>query len=143
MIGIIVTGHGNFATGVSSALHLITGQQENYETVDFVESDGVEDLRSNLKTAISKLEACETVLVFSDLVGGSPFKTAVEISLEESKKITVLGGTNLGMLIECVMSRNFIDDVQLIIQQGITAGKDQILKYEFVERKEEEVEEGI
>ena len=31
MIGILVTGHGNFATGITSSLELIAGKQENYQ----------------------------------------------------------------------------------------------------------------
>ena len=34
MIGIIVCGHGHFATGLTSSLHLIMGEQENYIAVD-------------------------------------------------------------------------------------------------------------
>ena len=36
MIGILVTGHGNFATGISSSVKLIAGMPEKYEMVDFL-----------------------------------------------------------------------------------------------------------
>lgn len=49
MIGIIVCGHGNFGTGISSALKLIAGLPENYEYIDFEEKDTVENLEKNLK----------------------------------------------------------------------------------------------
>ena len=39
MIGIIVCGHGHFATGLTSSLHLIMGEQENYIAVDFPAGD--------------------------------------------------------------------------------------------------------
>ena len=35
MIGLIVTGHGNFGSGLTSSLNLIAGEQENYQYVDF------------------------------------------------------------------------------------------------------------
>lgn len=31
MIGLLVTGHGHFATGLGSSLKLIAGEQENVE----------------------------------------------------------------------------------------------------------------
>lgn len=31
MVGIIITGHSNFATGIASAVKLVAGQQKNLE----------------------------------------------------------------------------------------------------------------
>ena len=39
MTGIIVCGHGHFAKGLTSALHLIMGEQDNYIAVDFPSGD--------------------------------------------------------------------------------------------------------
>ncbi len=143
MIGIIVTGHGNFASGLTSAATLIGGKPENYEAVDFLEGEGVADLEKNLLTAIETLKECDSIIVFSDLVGGSPFKTAVECSMKVSKDVHVLGGTNLGMLVECSMTRNFVEDPMALIEQTLKTGKNQVIRYEFVERKAENPEEGI
>lgn len=35
MVGIIITGHSNFATGIASAVKLVAGQQKNLEAVGF------------------------------------------------------------------------------------------------------------
>ena len=42
MIGLIVTGHGNFATGITSSLRLIVGEISDYEAVDFLPEDSIE-----------------------------------------------------------------------------------------------------
>ena len=39
MIGLIVTGHGNFGSGLTSSLNLIAGEQENYQYVDFTKEE--------------------------------------------------------------------------------------------------------
>ena len=39
MIGIIVAGHGNFASGITSMLELVVGKPENYEYIDFLQGD--------------------------------------------------------------------------------------------------------
>ena len=44
MIGLIVTGHGHFASGLTSSLKLIAGEPKNYAAVDFEETDSTEDL---------------------------------------------------------------------------------------------------
>ncbi len=132
MIGIIVTGHGNFASGLTSSVKLIAGMPENYEAVDFVQEHSVADLEANLVEAIDKLKDCEDgILIFTDLVGGSPFKTAVELSLKREEKIAVLSGTNLGMLMEISLSRSFIEDVDQLAQNAVNIGKEQVIRYEF------------
>ncbi|MEG0176816.1 PTS galactosamine/N-acetylgalactosamine transporter subunit IIA [Anaerorhabdus sp.] len=144
MIGIIITGHGNFATGLSSSVKLIAGQPENYEAVDFVQEDSVEDLERNLNNAIEKLAGCSGIMMFTDLVGGSPFKTSVEISMKRKEKIVVLGGTNLGMIVESSMARGFMEDVDALADMIVNTGKDQVIKYTYVERVEEVVDgDGI
>ena len=39
MIGLILTGHGQFAVGVGQALEMIAGKQAAYRVVPFLESD--------------------------------------------------------------------------------------------------------
>ena len=39
MIGLILTGHGEFAIGVGHALEMIAGKQTAYKVVPFLESD--------------------------------------------------------------------------------------------------------
>lgn len=44
MIGIVVTGHGHFASGLTSSVELIGGKPEHYHAVDFVQEDSTDDL---------------------------------------------------------------------------------------------------
>ena len=98
MIGLIVTGHGNFASGLTSSLKLIAGEPKNYVAVDFLESYSVEDLERELNKAFDELKDCEGILVLSDLGGGSPFKTAVMTGYPKGN-VEVIAGSNLPMLI--------------------------------------------
>ena len=143
MIGILVTGHGNFATGLTSSVKLIAGMPEKYEVVDFLESYGVDELAAKLSEAMDRLSDCEGILVFSDLAGGSPFKTAVEVGLTKSNRVEVLGGTNLGMVIEIGMARGFIEDMDTLVNMAVNTGKDQVVRFELVKRQEVVEEDGI
>lgn len=44
MIGIIVAGHGNFPTGIMSAVSLIAGNPEHIKAVDFVKGMSSQEL---------------------------------------------------------------------------------------------------
>lgn len=143
MIGIVVTGHGNFATGLTSSVKLIAGMPEKYVPVDFKQEDSTDDLERNLTAAFEELKDCDGIMVFADLLGGSPFKVSVELSvkLQEQYKIVVMAGTNLGMLVEANMARGFIEDVDSLTDMAVTTGKDQVMKYVYTERVEEPTDE--
>ncbi|MGL4664366.1 MAG: PTS fructose transporter subunit IIA, partial [Clostridium butyricum] len=56
MVGIIVSGHGNFASGLLSTLKLIAGEQENVVGIDFIDGQGSDELKNNIKEAINNFE---------------------------------------------------------------------------------------
>ena len=78
MVGLLITGHGHFATGLGSSLKLITGNTENIVYVDFEADHSTDTLTENINKGLDELKDCDGVLVLSDLAGGSPFKSAVE-----------------------------------------------------------------
>lgn len=129
MIGLIVTGHGNFASGLTSALHVIAGPAENYVYCDFELNSSPEELRDKIEEAMKSLKDCDSILFLTDLVGGTPFKTAVELGYP--KGYPVVAGTNLGMLIEINLVRQFMEDVNDLAKQAITVGKDQVQQFEM------------
>jgi PTS system N-acetylgalactosamine-specific IIA component len=130
MIGLIVTGHGHFASGLTEALNVIAGPAENYKAVDFNLTDSTDDLAANLTKAMDELSDCESILFLTDLAGGSPFKTSVELGFQ--KGYEVVAGTNLGMLVEINMVRQFSDDIHALADQAVMVGREQVQKFTFV-----------
>lgn len=143
MIGMILTGHGNFGTGLASSVKLIAGTQENFIPVDFVEGMSSEDLEKKYKDALEQLKDCsDGIIVFTDLVGGSPFKISAELSvtLADQYHIVILSGTNLGMLVEGTMSRQFMENADELADSLVNTGRDQVIHYVYQEKKQEDVE---
>lgn len=145
MIGLIITGHGHFATGVTSALELLTGHQDFLIPVDFESGHSEEQLQEHLKSAFEGLKDCEGILVLCDILGGSPFKNAVTLSIADPK-VRVLYGINLGMAVElamrCMMGQD--SDADALADEIIETGRAQIGKYVYVPViEDEEPDEGI
>ena len=144
MVGILVTGHGHFATGLGSSLKLITGLTENIELVDFEEGHSIEVLADNLNKALDNLKECDGVLVLSDLAGGSPFKTAVECKYARpDQAVEVIAGTNLPMLIEGATMMDGFDSPLELAEELIPTGKDYIIRFELEVHEDDSDEEGI
>ena len=133
MIGLIVIGHGNFGSGITSSIELIAGPQEDYIAVDF-DGEGTEKLENDLKSAIDRLSHCEGIIIFSDLAGGSPFKTAVLLTMD-NPKIKVISGTNLPMLCEIALSRMANNDIEELVSQALEVGKDGVKLFELMDIK--------
>lgn len=144
MIGLLVTGHGHFATGLGSSLKLITGMTENIAYVDFEEDHSTEILTDNLNKALDSLKGCAGVLVLSDLAGGSPFKAAVECKFARpDQAIEVIAGSNLPMLIEGSMMMEVFDNPLDMAEALIPTGKEYIVRFELAEHEDEAEEDGI
>lgn len=144
MVGLLITGHGHFATGLGSSLKLITGATENIVYVDFEEDHTIEILAENLNKAMDELKNCDGILVLSDLAGGSPFKTAVECRMgHPDQAIEVVAGTNLPMLIEGGMSMAVYDNPLDMAEALMQSGKDYIVRFELAEHEDNAEEDGI
>ena len=143
MVGVIVTGHGNFATGILSSLKLIAGEAENLIGIDFTAEDNTETLEVKMIDALDKLG--DEIIVLSDLAGGSPFKVAAVLSQKLSnKKIGVISGTNLGMLLEVSLCRDGMS-VDELVECATNSGKDAIKTFSMKTEVEDELdmEDGI
>ena len=127
MVGLLVTGHGHFATGLGSALQLIAGTADNLAFVDFEADHSTETLTNNLSNALDGLKGCDGVLVLADLAGGSPFKAAVECKFARpDQKIEVVAGTNLSMLVEGFVMMGAFESPLDMSEALIPAGKNYI-----------------
>lgn len=140
MTGIIISGHGNFATGLLSAIKLVMGNQENLEAVDFLETHSTEELKNNIQSAMYKMNV-DGYLFFTDISGGSPFKSCVELSLKNGNS-EVIAGSNVPMIMEILINR--LDNPKILMNKAIEIGKDQILSFDINKiNKKVEVSDGI
>ena len=144
MVGLIITGHGHFATGLGSSLKLITGNTENIVYVDFEEAHSTEVLTENLNKALDELKGCEGVLVLADLAGGSPFKCAVECKYARPEQnVEVVAGTNLPMLVEGSMMMGAFEDPLVLAEMLLQTGKEYMIRFELEKLEDAEEEDGI
>lgn len=121
MVGFILTGHGQFSNGLASAIDMVAGDQEAFEIVPF-QGDQAATYGDDLRAAITKMsEECEGVLVFVDLLGGTPFNQAMMIA-QDVPNMEIVTGTNLPMLIELLFLRNG-STVAELAEQAVTVGQ--------------------
>jgi PTS system N-acetylgalactosamine-specific IIA component len=146
MIGFIVTGHGYFSKGVVGALELIAGEQESFKTVNFLEEKPLDDFQKEIRQAISDLKGEDLdVVVFADLLGGTPFNTSI-LAAQDFEGVEVIAGVNLPMLLESTMLRYSAEDLDEFVKSAVEAGQAGVAHPELDKTKEaeaSETEEGI
>ena len=129
MIGLIVTGHGNFATGITSSFRLIAGDVPDYEAVDFLPEDSIEMLTEKLNNAAARLAGCEGILVLTDLAGGSPYNVASKMRMERKDTMEVIAGINLAALIEAGMGRENAADAGELARTVEETAREQVIRF--------------
>lgn len=139
MKGIILTSHGNYASGLYSTVKMIAGEFPNIKIVEFHEGDNLENFDQKLIDAYKDL-TYKDIVVITDLAGGTPFNRSV-MSLADKGNVAFLSGANFAMVYQALSSE--IEDLSEFVADVIETGKSSITKFDMGEDVEESLEDGI
>ncbi len=103
MIGVVIVTHGKLAREFRSALEHVVGPQEQIETISIGPDDDLDVRRSDMLSALAKVDSGDGVVVLTDMFGGSPSNLA--ISAMEHSNVEVIAGVNLPMLVKLASVR--------------------------------------
>lgn len=142
MIGLVLCGHGDFASGLYSSVKLIAGEQEKFDVINFSEGISSEKLQALLDSAVETVDQGQGVVIFTDIPGGTPFNQSVILSTRK-ENIRVLSGTNLPAVLDGCFSRELpLDNFTTKVLDSGRAGLQ-----EFIQKKKSSVnsdmEDGI
>lgn len=118
---ILIVGHGEYATGMKSAIKLLTGVNNNIDAINLNEELTHNDYTMMVQEYVANNKE---LIVFADMTGGAPFQIASrEILLnEESENQFVIGGVSVGCILEVVMNTlvlNSEDELKDIINTAV------------------------
>ncbi|GAB5389238.1 MAG: PTS sugar transporter subunit IIA [Alphaproteobacteria bacterium] len=97
-IGLVLVTHGRLADEFVAALEHVVGPQQGVATVCIGPDDDMELRRADIVTAVEQVDVGAGSIVLTDLFGGTPSNMA--ISIMDGRKIEVIAGINLPMLIK-------------------------------------------
>ena len=124
MIGIIIAGHGNFASEIISIAERIMGEQKCLKAASVKVGEGEYVLRNRLDAILKMMEPDE-ILILSDIFGGSVSNSCLYFA-KSRKYIAVVTGVNLPMVLKVLTYRNSVDLGELI-SLACKGGKEGIL----------------
>lgn len=101
---IIVASHGKLARELVNTSRMFT-DYEGLVALGIETGDDLQKFKEKMNAEIFE-EPYEEVLLLVDLLGGTPFNTAIQIvhGYKREKKIEILTGANLPMLLEVLLA---------------------------------------
>lgn len=125
MVGYVVTGHAEFAPGLASSLNLLVSSLPDFDAVPYRLGEESSYLQ-RLTEAVSRVgQDEEGVIIFCDLMGGSPFNQAMALA-KQTDGVEVITGANLSMLLAAYNARAEGVTIEEQVATALKAGEDGI-----------------
>lgn len=126
MIDILLVSHGNFAKGMVEGAELIYGEIHHITTLGLIHEEDVEQYYQTMREAcIKSLDNKQEVIIFADILGGSPCNSAARI-MTEFNEIKCLVGINMPLFLEAITMRESMNSQELM-EHIMTVSKESIL----------------
>lgn len=104
MVGLVIAAHGRLAEELLATAAQIVGDVPAATACSVAPDTSPEQLRATIREAVNRVDQGDGVIVFADLVGGSPCTQS--LSLCQQAKLEVVTGFNLPMVLKASLLRN-------------------------------------
>ncbi len=99
MVGVVIVTHGNLGKELINATEMVVGEElKRFQSVSIDPKEDSEEIRNKIIEAIRKVDEGDGVLIMTDMYGGTP--SNISLSFLQEKKIEVITGVNLPMLLK-------------------------------------------
>jgi PTS system mannose-specific IIA component len=105
MVGVVIVTHCHLAEELIAAAELVVGEElKQFYPVSIDPKEDSEEIREKIIAAIRKVDGGGGVLILTDMYGGTP--SNISLSFLEEKRIEVITGVNLPMLLKLATYKN-------------------------------------
>ncbi|AEP00847.1 PTS fructose transporter subunit IIA [Weizmannia coagulans] len=105
---ILVATHGYFANGIKSSIKLLTGVEENIYFLNAYVND--ESIDKQIEHFFQSASEENEIIIFTDLYGGSVTQKIIAYASSIKRKVHLISGFNLPVILEVVLSTKKLTD---------------------------------
>ena len=130
---VVLVSHGMFAPGLHKALAMLVGEErEDILSTSLENGMSSTVYAENVRKCISGITQEDEILLFADLVGGSPLTTAANVIAEEGlmNRTVMTGGMNLPLVLTAVLSKDDMETEELM-DSLIEESREQLKRFEI------------
>ena len=129
MFEICIVGHGNYPSGVCSALKLLSGSNENIHHFDLDDNLTHEKYESELKNYLNNHDQ---VLIFADMTGGAPHQIATRNIVALGKESQyIMSSISLNLVLDLYMKNSMglltPENIQVELTKSMNESKEMLL----------------
>lgn len=116
MVRMLLLSHGELSKEIYNTLELVYGKMQKVHYIIMEDGQDMEEYKEKISSYIKKEQV--PVIIFVDLLGGSPFLTATSVCKDMilDKQAEIITGMNLPMLLESI---SHADDEDINIEKMI------------------------
>lgn len=99
---LILVSHGTFAPGLHNAVGMMAGAgRKDIRSTSLLDGMDVDTYRKAFAELVADITAEDEILLFADIIGGSPLTTAMEVLTEKGlvANTAAIGGMNLPLVL--------------------------------------------
>lgn len=114
---ILLVSHGMMAPGLHNALGMLAGEnREDILSTSLKNGMGADEFAENVRKCVSVVKQEDELLVFADLIGGSPLTTTADVLASEGLlgQTRMIGGMNLPLVLSAAVTKDTMDTGEMI-----------------------------
>ena len=113
---VVLVSHGMFAPGLHNALGMLAGEtREDILSTSLENGMGADQFAENFRKLVSVVGKEDEILLFADLLGGSPLTVSANVLSQEGllSQATMFSGMNLPMVLTAAMMKDELSTEEL------------------------------
>lgn len=140
---VVLVSHGEFAPGLHKAVNMLAGEErEDVLSTSLKNGMGADEFAEKVKSVLSVVGPEDEIILFADIVGGSPLATTANVLMEMDLlgRTRMIGGMNLPLVLTCVLSKDD-EETSELIDELIEGAREQIKEFVIAVDDEDEEED--
>ncbi|MDE7444589.1 MAG: PTS fructose transporter subunit IIA [Lachnospiraceae bacterium] len=137
---VVLVSHGMLAPGLHSALDMLAGEgREDILSASLENGMSSEVYAENLRKKLETVTPEDEIILFGDLVGGSPLTTATNIIAEKDllKQTVIIGGMNLPIALSAVLMKDGME-LRELVDMLLPEAREEIKEFQVTSEESED-----
>lgn len=137
---VVLVSHGTMAPGLHNALMMLAGEgREDILSTSLENGMSSAVYVENVRKCISGVTKEDEILLFGDLVGGSPLTTAANVVAEQGlmERTVMLGGMNLPLALSAVLMKDTMETKDLVAML-VTEAREELKEFQVTNTETED-----
>ena len=137
---VLLVSHGTMAPGLHNALKMLAGEEhEDILSTSLENGMSSSTYAENVRKCISGITQEDEILLFGDLVGGSPLTTAANVIAEQNllDRTVMIGGMNLPLTLSAVLMKDTMETKDLIAML-LSEAREEMKEFQIINEENED-----